>query len=277
MRCVFLLFLVFFLASPPVFANSLTGTTSYEYTKQAGQSKQLTQDITASMTINATPSLWLGTTVESNHTNGQNPVNTVNDFYLRFHPADNEYTIGKQSCILGNGLIASISGATGIQTYIKTADHQTISLFYGKKSRPFTAIEISPDIAQSLTVELSYFREQNSYVGLTAQQQLSPRLSLTVDVATNLTQGSKGYLITLAQGDLQVPGSTLLSVEYHNIAAGAVSAYCTDSTYDNSTGLHLELNRKIGANSILTIYRDFSRSFTATRNAKTYLALSNVF
>lgn len=280
MKLYFAVFtLLIFNVSNIAFASSVSGTISYEYTKQFGQAKQLTPDATFNLSCDLNKHLSFNGTFESNRTNDQPATNTVNNANLEYKNANYNYIIGKQCFTLSNGLIASISGVNGIHTDF-TAPDRTTTIFYEKYSKSIVAVDLAlnkPGTFKNLMFETSYFQDSNRYMGMTFLNKITKDTSLTVETTDNLNAEAFGYLITWNHGSTQKTGDTAISVSYRNIKPEAVSEYCVDSNYNNSKGFRIALNSKIGKKIILTAYHDIAESQSKTNIDKTYIALSNNF
>lgn len=260
-------------------AAPLSGTLSYEYSKQAGQEKKFSPDVTINLNYDLTNQLSFNSTFESNRTNNQPTTNTMNDAYLAYNHAHTNYTIGKQSYTLSNGLIASMSGINGIQTQFAATNH-TASFFYGQDNTNLLAANFTLNNLgkhQDLTLETNYFQQDNQYIGITASKQLTNNTSLTIETAKNLTSTATGYLITLKYGSTQQVGDMDISLSYRNIKQGAVSAYCVDSYYDHSKGFRIIFNKNLSKNMTLNAYRDIAASQNNAPINTTALTLSSNF
>lgn len=242
-------------------ASPIYGATSYDY-KQIGQITQSSLDTT----INSNYSLSSNITTPFELNSNSEHQADSNKSYLEYRTANNSYMFGKQSYTLSKGLIASMYGVKGLQANFKFS-HDTATFFYGEDSANIVAADLTVRNLGSradLMLEAGYFQSDNRYLGITVADKITSNTSLIVETTKNLNTNAGGFLITANYGETQKQAATDISVSYRNIKAGAVSAYCTDASYDNSIGLRIVATHKIRDNLTLTAYRDIMTDQSAT-------------
>jgi hypothetical protein len=274
-----LFILIIFIQGHITLAAPFSGTMSYEYSKQAGQEKKFSPDVTINLNCPLTNQLSFTGTFESNRTNNQPTTNTINNAYFAYHHANIDYIIGKQSYTLSNGLIASMNGIDGMQAQFAVKNN-TANFFYGQDDIHLLAVNFTLNNLgkhQDFALETNYFQDDNQYIGITASKQLTKNTFLTIETAKNLTTTAAGYLITLKYGTTQQVGDIDISLSYRNIKQGAVSAYCVDSYYDHSKGFRIIFNKNLSKNMTLNAYRDLAAKQDYTAINTTALTLSSNF
>lgn len=199
---------------------------------------------------------------------------TAGEKYLEAKSNRADFIIGNQSITLGNGLIAGLSGVCGVKTAYLSSK-VTATFFYGNDGQPIVAGEVLTTRKQSkLTMGASFFKTDDSYMGLTVSGKFGENAVINVETSENLTTQAKGYLIRIRHGQAARRGDVYAALSYRYFEPGAVSGYSFYADMDDSKGLRIESTYKIGDNLALTFQQDFATSLDNSEKRTTSAALT---
>lgn len=189
---------------------------------------------------------------------------TFDQAYIGAAMNNADLRVGRQSLIIGQGLLMDEDNFTGAQ--LNTAiNNLNVKGFYGKDpdSQKTSFIDLGTsfrgvNIGGSYLKEDNEYSEKNEYYGVNLGAALAPNVALNVEVAKNDTEDANGFLAEVAVGQAVKKGDFLAAVSYRDVDAGALARYTTDVAYDDSKGFRIKGAYKISDAATLTAYQDIA-------------------
>jgi hypothetical protein len=168
--------------------------------------------------------------------------------------------IGQQNSISDNDFIADTGGICGVSTAFKT-DRNSVNLLYGNDGQNIFAANITTALkpAHNTSLTALYFKAKTSYVGFKVSGQLAKNLVFTAETSENLTDLSKGYLLTAKYKDSEHEPFDI-AISYRDVQATAISDYSAASALADSQGIRVETNYKLAPDLTLTAFEDFAKA-----------------
>lgn len=193
--------------------------------------------------------------------------------YLEAKDGNSSFAVGKQSYTLGNGFVAGISGVCGIKTSISDNSGQA-TFFYGNTGQPMLAGDVKmTQWNKNLSLEASYFKVDNPFVGFTVSGKVSKKGALDLETSENLNTQAKGYVVRLQYGQAGQRGDVFGAFSYRYVEAGAVSDYSADD-FDDSKGVRVEATWKIRDDLAFSLLKDFATSVSNADKSRVNASLT---
>lgn len=193
--------------------------------------------------------------------NGQSTVDaSIDQAYIGATIKDTEIRAGRQSLWAGKGALMDGDAFNGVQ--IGTSlENVKLSGFFGKAADgdKTTMAEIGTAIG-NVNLGADYLKlEDTKYYGVNFDTKIMENAVLNVEYVKNNTAKVDGYIAEVKVGHAVQKGDFDYGLSYRNIDSGAVSAYSTDSQFNDSKGVRVEANYKVTNNSTLNIKQDIAK------------------
>ena len=186
-----------------------------------------------------------------------------------------QFTLGKQSYKLGNGLIADLGGMFSFKTTFND-DTSKASFFYGNDGQTLFATNVLATFekCKDLNLQFSYLKITNQFVGITAINQITKNTIITIETAANLDTMAKGFLVTTKYNHTGKRDAAGLSLSYRYVEPSAISDYSTETALDNSKGLRLGTFYNLKNDFTFTAFHDFAKTLDNSAKQKSNFTLA---